>query len=211
MAERPANPQRELNLTRIAWLVSIVTPAVLIALLCLAKAASSAITAEDPLAEPADPALIEEDCIEWEEGVLDCEPAEVAAEDGGLPPEECLLRTVRARVVHTSRDRLRLVVHYTTLAPTRAYIDFRMRSGGGSFSLGVVRRHLGRSGTLRLSESLGDDRAARAREARDFLLTIDVPAAPGFCHPYFTHRLSERRTVRGHSVWVESDSSPGAG
>jgi hypothetical protein len=41
MTERPSNPERAVNLTRIAWLVSIIPPAALIAALCLVKAASS--------------------------------------------------------------------------------------------------------------------------------------------------------------------------
>jgi hypothetical protein len=40
MTDRPSNPEPAVNLTRLAWLVSIAAPVVLIALLCLVKAAS---------------------------------------------------------------------------------------------------------------------------------------------------------------------------
>jgi hypothetical protein len=42
MSDRPANPEGAANLTRVAWLVSIAGPVVLIALLCLIKAAGAA-------------------------------------------------------------------------------------------------------------------------------------------------------------------------
>lgn len=42
MTDRPANPEGAVNLTRVAWLVSIAAPLVLIALLCLVKAAGAA-------------------------------------------------------------------------------------------------------------------------------------------------------------------------
>jgi hypothetical protein len=51
MTHRPTDPGRETNLTRLAWLVSIVTPVVLIGLLCLVKAASST-AAQLPAPEP---------------------------------------------------------------------------------------------------------------------------------------------------------------
>ncbi len=212
MTERPATPEREVNLTRIAWLVSIVTPVVLVGLLCLAKAASSAPAVEGPPAPP-DPALteeLEEECFEFEEGVLECEGAEATAEAGPLPPEECLLQTARARVLtYASRNRLRLVVRYTSLAPTRAYLDFRMRNGEDSLRLGLVRRHLGRSGVLHLGQSLGEDRMQRARQARAFLLTLDLPSTPSYCQRYFTRRLSLRKTVQGQTVWFQSDPAFG--
>jgi hypothetical protein len=205
MTERPASPEREVNLTRVAWLVSIAAPVVLIALLCLAKAASS-VAAELPVPEPASEALPEDECIEWEEEVIECEPVEEPVNSSGLPPEECVLRTLRARVLsNASRNRLRLVVHYSTVTPTRAYLDFRVRSGAGSLSLGVVRRHLGRSGVLRLGESLGEAQMERARDASDYLLELDIPSTPTYCQPYFTRRLALRRTVHGHTVWFQSD------
>jgi hypothetical protein len=210
MSERPANPEREVNLTRLAWLVSIAAPVVLIALLCLAKAATSG-AAELPVPEPVGETLPEDECIEWEEEVIECEPAEEEpAEPGGVPPEECILRSARARVLsYATRNRLRLVVHYSTVAPTRAYLDFRMRGGAGSMSLGVVRRHLGLSGVLRLNERLGEAQMERAREASDYVLTLDIPAAPGYCESYFTRRLALRRSLRGRTVWLQSDQALG--
>jgi hypothetical protein len=41
MIERPSNRERAVNLTRVAWLVTIAAPVVLLAFLCLVKAAGS--------------------------------------------------------------------------------------------------------------------------------------------------------------------------
>ncbi|HEY7255255.1 MAG TPA: hypothetical protein VH476_01110 [Solirubrobacterales bacterium] len=209
MTDRPPNAERALNLTRVAWLVSIAAPALLIALLGLVKAASSP-AAEFPAPEAPAESTLEEECIEWEEGVVECEPAEEPAETGPYPPEECLLRTARARVIsNPSRNRLRLVVGYSTVVPTRAYLDFEMRSGGASLGLGVVRRHLGRSGVLRLRESLGEAQMERAQDATDFLLTVDIPSTPSYCERYYTRRLALKRTVHGQAAWFQSDPAFG--
>ncbi len=191
-----------MNLTRLAWLVSIATPILLIALLGAAKAAAAPAAAA-PTPEPVAEAATEEECIEWEEGEIECESEE--AEAGPLPPEECVLRTAQARVVSaSSQNRLRLVVRYTTSAPTRAYLDFALRGGGGSLDLGVVRRHLGRSGVLRLHETLGANEMERAREASDFLFTLDIPSAPGYCRQYLTRHLDLKRTAHGQTAWSQS-------
>jgi hypothetical protein len=209
MTDRPASPERTANLTRIAWLVTIAAPALLIALLCLAKAASAPAAAL-PGPEPGGESALEEECIEWEEGVVECEPPEVPTGSAPYPPEECLLRTASARVVSSpSRSILRLVVQYTTAAPTRAYIDFAMRSGGDSLGLGVVRRHLARSGVLRLHESLGEAQMERAQAATDFLLTIDIPSTPDYCRRYSSRRLGLKRTVHGQTAWFQSDPAFG--
>jgi hypothetical protein len=42
MTDRPANPEGTVNLTRVAWLVSIAAPVALILFLCLLKAAGAA-------------------------------------------------------------------------------------------------------------------------------------------------------------------------
>ena len=135
MTHRPENPGRELNLTRLAWLVSIAAPVVLIGLLCLVKAASATAAANPAPELPAAPMVEDEEegeeaCFEWEVGVLECEEPESAAEEGPYPPEECLLRTAQARVVSSpSHNRLRFIVRYSMVVPTRAYLDFEVHKG----------------------------------------------------------------------------------
>jgi ribosomal protein S19 len=215
MPHRPESTGRELNLTRLAWLVSIVAPVVLIGLLCLLKAAS-ATAAVNPAPElPAAPMVEdeeegEESCFEWEVGVLECEEPESAAEEGPRPPEECLLRTAQARVVSSpSHNRLRFIVRYSMVVPTRAYLDFEVHNGDDSFALGIVRRHLGKSGVVRINESLGSGQMEKARSASDYLLTLDIPSTPSSCQPYFTRRLSQKRTLHGQTVWLQSDPAAG--
>jgi hypothetical protein len=205
MTDRPATPERDVSLTRLAWLVSIATPVALIGLLCLLKAAHAAAPVAGPPSASAEE--LEEECFEFEEGVLECEQLEPdTSEAGPFPPEECLLRTARARVLtYATRNRLRAVVRYSSLAPTRAYIDFRMRSGSASLSLGLVRRHLSRRGVIRLSASLDGPRMELARDAREFVLTMDLPSTPDHCRRHFTRRLTVKRTVEGQSVWFQSD------
>lgn len=207
MTHRPANPFRGMSLTRLAWLVSIATPILLIALLGAAKAAAAP-AVEIPTPETVAEPVFEEEC---EEGDFECVAEEDdESEDGPLPPEECVLQTARARVAsRPARNQLRFVVRYTTAAPTRADLDFELRGGGGSLNLGVVKRHLGRSGVVRLHETLGEGEMDRTRGASDFLFTLDVPSAPGYCQPYFTRRLSLKRTAHGQTVWLQSEPVSG--
>ena len=216
MTHRPESPGRELNLTRLAWLVSIVAPVVLIGLLCLVKAAS-ATAAVNPAPELPTAPMVEseeeegeEACFEWEVGVLECEEPEGAAEEGTYPPEECLLRTVQARVVSSpSHNRLRFIVRYSMVVPTRAYLDFEVHKGHDSLALGIVKRHLGKSGMVRISESLGSGQIEMARNASDYLLTLDIPSTPSSCQPYLSRRLSQKRTLHGQTVWLQSDPAAG--
>ena len=216
MTHRPANPGREMNLTRLAWLVSIATPVVLIGLLCLAKAASShrAVRGHRNAGTGRRTDEVEEECFEWEEGVLECEDrrSEAEAKAARYPPEECLLRTARARVVSSpSRNRLRFIVRYTTVDPDAGLPRLPDAQGrADSLDLGVVKRHLGRSGVLRLTR---DPRqrpdGAGPQTPATILLTLDIPSAPSYCQPYFTRRLALRRTVHGQTVWFQSDPAAG--
>jgi hypothetical protein len=201
-------PAAKINLTRLAWLVSIATPVLLLALLGIAKAASGAETsvpAPVPSVEPA----YEEECEETGEGEFECEAEEgEEVEEGAFPPEECMLQSAQARVVsRPARNRLQFVVHYTTIEPTRGYLDFELRGRGGSLNLGIVKRRLGRSGVVRLTETLGDGEMQRALAADGFLFTLDIPSAPSYCRPYFTQQLSVKRTGHGQTAWSEAPTS----
>jgi hypothetical protein len=206
MTDRPPNRERAANLTRVAWLVSVAGPVVLIGLLCLVKAASSPAAGLPAPELTVESAIEEEECVEWEEGLLECEPVEGSDEAAPYPPEECVLRSASASVLSSpSRNRLRLVVRYSTAAPTRAYLDFQMQGSAGPVSLGVVKRHLGRSGVLRLRETLGDAQMQRARDDGGFLVTLDIPSTPSYCEQYFTRTVALRRTVHGQTAWFQSD------
>jgi hypothetical protein len=140
---------------------------------------------------PDEPGEVEVVCEELEEGLELCEEIDGtgATENAGAgPPDECLLQTARARA-RFSRHRLSLVLSYTSSAPTRVYVDFRLRSGGRSLRLGLVKRRFSRKGRLRVSRRLSDAEMERARAARHAFVTFDVPAAPGYCRRYFKRHL----------------------
>jgi hypothetical protein len=145
---------------------------------------------------PDESGEVEVVCEELEEGLELCEEIDGAAgatENAGAgPPEECLLQTARARA-RFSRHRLSLVVSYTSSAPARVYVDFRLRSGGRSLRLGLVKRRFSKKGRLRVSRRLSDAEMERARAARHAFVTFDIPEAPGYCRRYFKRHLVLRK------------------
>jgi hypothetical protein len=144
---------------------------------------------------PDESGEVEVVCEELEEGLELCEEIDrtgATPAGGAGPPEECLLQTARARA-RFSRHRLSLVVSYTSSAPARVYVDFRLRSGGRSLRLGLVKRRFSKKGRLRVSRRLSDAEMERARAARHAFVTFDVPAAPGYCRRYFKRHLVLKR------------------
>ena len=170
MTNRPENPGRDLNLTRLAWLVSIVAPVALIGLLCLVKAAS-ATAAANPAPELPTASMTEtegeegeEACFEWKVGVLECEEPDSAAEVGPYPPEECLLRTAQAGSSPRSRTTDCASSSATRWSsPPGPTSTSKIHKGHDSFALGIVKRHLGKSGVVRINESLGSGQMEKAR------------------------------------------------
>jgi hypothetical protein len=166
--------------------------------------------AEDPVTSTADPEpasrsfffeFDEGECeesgeeLEDEEG--DVEVCEGDEETGDYPPEECLLRTARARVfTFTARDRVRLVVRYTSFAPAEVVVGYRLSGGKGSLNLGEAKGRFSRQGVFRVTEQLTNAQMTKLRAARRFTVDLDIPAAPSFC----------RRTVHSQAVWFQSDS-----
>ena len=169
--------------------------AVLVLLLAILWAATSAHALSDSevevVAEPSSAAVFaeaeeesEEVCIEGDEedefpeGEEECE----ADEEEGSSEGECFLRTARARIVaYPSHGQIRLTLGYTTYAPTRATVEYRVRNGE---RLGAVNRRLGRSGVLRLSKHLGRGEMARASASHHFTVTLRLPEATPGCQSY---------------------------
>jgi hypothetical protein len=144
--------------------------------------------------------------FEGEEGELEVCGAD--GETGPLPPEACLLRTARARLlVFDARERVRLVIRYTSFLPASVIVRYRLNGGR---ELGEARAHFSTRGLFRLSERLRRAEMARVRAARRFTVALEVPAAPRFCRRFGTRRLSIRRTARGQVVWFQADSVFGA-
>jgi hypothetical protein len=115
------------------------------------------------------------------------------------------LRTADARVlVEDSQSRVRLALRYTTFAPADVAVAYRLSGGRGTLPLGSAKAHFTQSGVFRLTERLGRGDMERVRAARRFTVTIDVPAAPGHCARYSSHRLTVRHAAHGQVAWVQA-------
>lgn len=190
---------------------------------------SFAVFAEDPEAEVADaePASrsfgvflpaeceAEEDVAEEDEDESD--EAEEGSEEpcaegsnGAAPPRECVLRSVRADLIaYPPQERVRLVLRYTTFAPTDAVVSIRL-GGHGSARLIEAHRHLARQGLLRLSEKLSRPAMARVRLARRLTVETSVAAAPASCRRYAFRHLTVRHAGHGQVLFTQADSVFGA-
>lgn len=176
--------------------------------------------AEEPVTASADPEPATRDFfLEFEEDECEESGEELEDEEGNVevcegkgetsayPPEECLLRSARARVfTFTAHDKIRLVIRYTSFAPADVVVSYRLSGGKGSLSLGEARDHFSKKGLFRITEKLSKAQGAKVRAARRFTVSLDIPAAPDFCHRYDTRHLTIRRTIHSQVVWFQSDS-----
>jgi len=90
----------------------------------------------------------------------------------GRSHQTCLLRSASARVKVTGHNRLKLTIGYTTYEPTGATIEVR----GGTTRIGSFRRHLGRSGVLRIVKRLG-----RRHAPRRLVVRLRIAGSPPGC------------------------------
>jgi hypothetical protein len=177
---------------------------------------SFSVFAEDPAHFTADPepasrsfsVAVEEGCEEAvdEEGLP--EEDEECDEDGEtLPPEECLLRTARARVLtYTAQGRIRLVIRYTAFSPAEVRVGYRLSGARGGLRLRTARRRLAERGLFRLDQSLRANGIEKVRAARRFTVIMHIAATPRYCLRYDTRHLTIRRIVHSQVVWFQSDS-----
>lgn len=130
---------------------------------------------EEELAE----AGLEEECEEVEEGFEECEEANEGEASGSRPQEECLLRSASARTVaYAEKNQLKLTIGYTTFESADATITFRK----GSLRLGSVRRHLGKSGVVRLTKRVPDGQMAKLEAADRLSVQLSVAGVPASCN-----------------------------
>lgn len=219
---------RTAPITRIAWLATFVVPLVLAVLLLGVKSAQAAqiVPATTPFAfeeelEFEEEGEFEEEACEvaegeFEEGFLGEAAVEKACEEGegkekaagpsSVAPEECLLRSAHARLVaYDSHDQVRLTVGYTTYEPAVATIAYGAKDGGVSFQLGTAKRHLGRSGVVRLTKALGDSEMATIEAAGHFTIWLRIAEAPASCRRFETEQLTAKRASKHQTVWSQTD------
>lgn len=135
---------------------------VLLPLLLLALLAAAPLATADEAEETDESALVEEALEECEEDWACEEEVETEeAEAEATYPSECVLRSAKAHAV-VKKNKLKLTVGYTTSEPTKANVDIHY----GSTRLGQLKRHLRRSGVLRVTKKLSgtqSDKRSRVR------------------------------------------------
>ncbi|HEU4393618.1 MAG TPA: hypothetical protein VFR04_08295 [Solirubrobacterales bacterium] len=203
---------------RLAWCISFLVTLALIALLGLAKSAQAVSLPEldvpgpSALATPPDEAEEEgeaeasedeeieaDECEEEEEG--ECEE-----EDSFEAPPECLLSSAEATVFASGNsDKVRLQVRYAATSPTTVAVEYGLHGSRGSLFLGSEKKRFGRKGVLRLNQSLTEAQMVKVMAAKGFAVRIRVPAAPGWCKPYFDHQLDVRRATPRGLTWLQSE------
>lgn len=144
-------------------------------------------------------AEVDEICKEVED-----EARKKASDPGSVAPEECLLKSANARLVaDDSHGDVRLIVGYTTYEPTAATIDFSLAGGKGSLHLGTAKRHLGKSGVIRLTKALAAPKMDKVDAAGHFVVRLHVAGAPDSCRRFETTQLNVKRASKGQAVWSE--------
>ncbi len=217
------------RIARVAWFATFVAPLILAALLLGAKSAQAApplpglipLAFEEEFEEENEAEFAEEECSIAEEEVVEGELSKAEgdeicreAEDEGrktasgsnAAPEECLLRSAHARLVaDDSPGGVRLTVGYTTYEPTTATIKFSARGRKGLLHLGTAKRHLGRSGVIRLSEALAEPKMAKVDAAGRFTVQVHIPGSPGSCRRFETEQLTVKKASKDLAVWSQSN------
>jgi hypothetical protein len=230
--EGKPGPNQSVIVVRIAWMATFVVPLVLAGLLLAVKTAHATPAGPTivPLAfeeefeledEGEGEGNSEDECAEatkeFEEGDLEeadlediCEEAEDqdkkrAAGPGAVAPEECLVRSARARVVaYATHNTVRLTVGYTTYEPTTATIEYDLTGGKGSLHLGTEKRHLGRSGVLRVTTNLSDPQMSKVKAAGHFTVRLHSAEAPGSCRSFETEQLTVKHASKRLAVWAQA-------
>jgi hypothetical protein len=199
---------------RFAWCAAFFATLTLVAVLGLAKSAQAltippsgspnalAVSAPDPEAEDE---AGEDEEFELEE--CEVEDEECEEELGpGEAPDECLLTSALVSVATSAnRDQVRLQVRYTTSAPTAVSLSYGLHGSKGSLYLGEEKKHLGRQGVLRLTKTLNETQMTRATAAKGYAVRLRVPAAPGYCQPFFDYQLDLRQATPSGLSWRPSE------
>ncbi|HET7199005.1 MAG TPA: hypothetical protein VFI86_10080, partial [Burkholderiales bacterium] len=122
-------------------------------------------------------------------------------------PKKCVLRVARARVfVFTSRNKIRLVINYTSYRPAKVTVAYRLSGSKGPLSLGSASARFKQKGIFRLPERLDKAAMSKVRAAKSFKVRFRIAGAPGSCVRFYTKRLTIRKKVSKQTVWFQSDS-----
>jgi hypothetical protein len=97
--------------------------------------------------------------------------------------------------------RLKLTLGYTTYEPAETKIELDHSSD----RLMSLRRHLGRSGVIRLVRTLGDTAMAKVEAARNFTVRLQIADAPTDCRRLETKQLTVTHTSKRQIVWSQTN------
>lgn len=162
--------------------------------------AATAFPFEDEEVEGEEEAEAWEEEDEWEED-----------EEEGIPgalllPAECRLHTAEAQASSlTSRNLVRLTIHYTSYVPGEVTVDSWLHGGKGSLQLGKAKRHFSRQGVLRGNFHLSDRAMEKVLAARAFIVQLDIAAAPAACDRFATQRLTVKHVAGDNATWSRPD------
>jgi hypothetical protein len=133
---------------------------------------------------------------EEEEEEIEVELEEVKAGEGGreaarsVAPAACLIHTTRAEVLtYPARDRLQMLIHYTSSSPTAVIVNSRVEGKGGPLGFAAAHGHLARRGLYRLAENLDQAEMAKVEGARTLTVDFRVPQTPPYCEGFLTRHL----------------------
>jgi hypothetical protein len=221
-----SHADRSTRFTRLAlWVSLAISALLLIASLLVAKPAQALSVGALPNiplgeSEPGEASedAEEEDWEDMEEGEWEDEETEEEQEEreekesrkhqADPPlPAQCLLRTADAKaVVYTAQDKGSLTIRYISLSPIDVTVDYRLRGGKGSLSLGGTKEHFAKQGVLHRTERLSKGQAAKARAAHDVTVQLRFSDAP-HCGSAYTERLSIRQALSNQVAWMGSNSA----
>jgi hypothetical protein len=198
---------------RLAWWTAFLTTVALIVLLNVVRADAAVAPAGgpsfpvfadlEPEEEPAEEEEAEGPLGEGEcEAEEEAECAEAAATEG--PPRECRLAATSATVAaYPHGRRVVLIVRYTARVPTRVEISYRLRDARGGLRIAGDRARFAGTGSFRDARTATPTQMMRVLRARSFSVEIRPLGAPAYCHAYFDHRLSVKRTTPRGPVWID--------
>ena len=118
--------------------------------------------------------------------------------------EECRIEGAEATVSAVpGRNQVRLTVRYKTFEPSAVAVGLQLRGGRGALDLGTDTAHLGRTGTLRASQTLTDPQMERVMAAREFTVGLLAFNTPRFCQGRFDRHLTSRSSAGAGLQWSD--------
>ncbi len=156
--------------------------------------------------EEAEAAEVEEEevevCEETEDGDEVCTEETTASESEAS--DACMLTSAEAAIlVLPTRDRVRLTLRYTAVAPAVVSVQYSLRGRKGSLKMGAESRRFSRKGVFRETEKLTEAEMTRVNAATEFDVRARAVNTPGYCRALFDRELTSKRPGHGGLTWTD--------